>query len=292
MRPLSGLREIDMPSDTPILDWQELLTSAVAFLPRLVSGLVLLVLSLVAASVVSRLVAEAVRRRDGPPEIERLLGHLCKWTIIVLGTIAALQQVRFDVTSFLAGLGVVGFALGFAFQDIAKNFIAGVLLLLQRPFQINEIIAVGDFMGSVTDISLRATTLQTFDGLQVVIPNADVYTATIVNYSTYDVRRNSFTIGLGYGEDITRARAVFREALAAVPGVSREPAPRVVCTGLADSWTELTAYYWFVPGEADYFEMTSEAIQAIKEVAEREGIDLPYPTQTVHLVREDAGQAS
>jgi small-conductance mechanosensitive channel len=266
-----------------------LVATAVAFLPRLVSGLVLLVLSLAAASVASTLTTEAIRRRGGPPEIEKLLSRLAKWAIIVLGTIAALQQVDFDVTSFLAGLGVVGFTLGFAFQDIAKNFIAGVLLLLSRPFQIGEVIEIRDFTGTVMDVTLRATTLRTFDGLQVVIPNADVYTATIVNYPAHDLRRNSFTIGLAYEEDITRSREVFQEALAAVSGVSDQRCPVVVCTGLADSWAELTAYYWFTPSEAEYFEMSSRAIQAVKEAAEREGISLPYPTQTIRVVAEEQG---
>jgi len=277
-----------MPLSVLGQDWHEILRSFVAFLPRLVSGVVLFLASLVAAAVVSRAVARAVRSRESPPEIELLLRRGTRWAIIILGTMAALQQVRFDVTSFVAGLGVVGFALGFAFQDIAKNFMAGILLLLQQPFRINDAIRIGDFIGNVIDISLRATTIKTFEGLEVIIPNADIYTTAIVNLSTYPVRRKSFRVGLGYGEDIARARAVFEKALASVPGVMSDPAPRVVCTDLSDSWVELTAYYWFTPGAVDYLEMSSGAIQAIKEAAERKGIDLPYPTQTVRVV--PAGQ--
>jgi small-conductance mechanosensitive channel len=250
----------------------------------LISGLALFLVSLGAASVLGRLVGLAVENRDGPEEIEVLLRRLTKWAIIALGTVAALQQVDFDVTSFVAGLGVIGFALGFAFQDIAKNFIAGILLLLQQPFCIDEVIRIRDFTGTVTDISVRATTIKTFDGLEVVIPNADVYTSTIVNLSTYAVRRRTFSIVLGYEEDVDRARVVFQEALASVPGVMSEPAPKIVCSNLADSGMELTVYYWFTAGEADFFEMSSGAIQAVKEVAERENINLPYPTQTVRLV--------
>jgi small conductance mechanosensitive channel len=213
-----------------------------------------------------------------------LLRRLTKWTIILLGTVAALQQVEFDVTSFVAGLGVVGFALGFAFQDIAKNFMAGILLLTQQPFRLGDVIKIGDSTGTVAAVSLRATTIKTFDGLEVIIPNANVYTATIVNLSTYPVRRKTFAIGLAYEEDIDRARVVFQEALTSVPGVSSDPTPRVICANLADSWTELTAYYWFTAGEANYFEMSSGAIQAIKEAAEREGINLPYSIQTIRVV--------
>jgi small conductance mechanosensitive channel len=278
-----------VPADALGLPWNALLTNAIAFLPRLISGLVLFLVSLGAASVVGRLVGLAVENRGGPEEIGVLLRRLTKWAIIAIGTVAALQQVDFDVTSFVAGLGIIGFALGFAFQDIAKNFIAGILLLLQRPFCIDEVIRIRDFTGTVTDISVRATTIKTFDGLEVVVPNADVYTATIVNLSTYAVRRKSFTIGLGYDEDIDRARMVFQEALFSVPGVMSEPAPKVVCSDLADSWMQLTVYYWFTAGATDFFEMSSGAIQAIKEAAEKEGINLPYPTQTVHLVTTDRG---
>jgi small conductance mechanosensitive channel len=285
-------KEFTVPTDVLGQDWNTFLGAALAFLPRLISGLVLFLVSLGAASVLSKLVGIAVRNQDGPPEVEVLLRRLTKWAIVVLGSIAALQQVDFDVTSFVAGVGVIGFALGFAFQDIAKNFIAGILLLLQQPFGIDEVIRIGDYTGTVADISLRATTIKTFDGLEVVIPNADVYTSTIVNLSTYPVRRRTFTIGLGYEEDIDRARTAFREALGSVPGVMSEPAPRVLCTNLADSWTELTAYYWFTAGEVDLLEMSSGAMQAIKEVAEREGINLPYPIQTVHLVTTDRGESS
>lgn len=259
-----------MSSDVLIREWHD-------FLPKLISALVLFLVSLGVASFAGHLVSEAVKRREGPPEIKILLRRLTKWALIVMGTIAALQQVEINVTSFIAGLGVVGFALAFAFQGIAKNFIAGALLLLQRPFQLGDVIQVQDFTGRVTNISLRDTTIETFDGQEVVIPNADVYASPIVNRSTHPLRRKSFTIGLGYEEDIGRARKVFQKALSAVPGVKDEPAPRVVCTNLADSWVELTAYYWFTPGEVDYFEMSSGAIQVIKEAAEREGIDLPYP---------------
>ncbi|OQY35105.1 MAG: hypothetical protein B6I38_01835, partial [Anaerolineaceae bacterium 4572_5.1] len=106
-----------------------------------------------------------------------------RWAIIIWGLFLGLQQVEFNLTGFVTGLGIVGFTIGFAFQDIAKNFMAGMLLLLQQPFDIGDSIEVAGYAGTVTDIEIRSTALRTFDGRHVIIPNAEVFTGVITNFS-------------------------------------------------------------------------------------------------------------
>jgi small-conductance mechanosensitive channel len=159
----------------------ELLSQAVDFVPRLILAIVVFLASLLGAKFAGRAVARAAKNAD--EEVSRLLSRLAAVATIVVGSVVALDQVNFDVTGFVAGLGLVGFTLGFAFQDIAKNLMAGILIVIQQPFEIGEAIEVSGYSGAVTDVDIRATTIKAWDGQKVIIPNADVYTSTIVNYS-------------------------------------------------------------------------------------------------------------
>ena len=173
--------------------------------------------------------------------------------------------------------------IGFALQDIARNFVAGIPLLIRQLIDIGDAVEVGDHTGTVMDITTRDTVLRTWDSEVVILPNMDVFTKVIKNYSQLPLRRRTVHIGLGYGEDVNRATGVFLEAIQGVPGVQDEPAPTVLAEELGDSALMLAARFW-VNQEADgLFEVHSRVVQAIKETAEREGINLPYPVQTVRL---------
>jgi small-conductance mechanosensitive channel len=257
----------------------ELLSQAIDFIPRLIVAIVVFLVSLLGAKLAGRAVARATKNAD--EEITRLLSRLATVATVVVGTIVALDQVNFDVTGFVAGLGLVGFTLGFAFQDIAKNLMAGILILVQQPFEIGEAIEVSGYAGAVTDVDIRATTIKAWDGQQVIIPNADVYTSPIINYSEYPPRRIILAVGLGYEEDLGKAEEVFLEAIRGVQGVLDDPAPAIYCRSLGSSAVEMEAYLWVDQTESSLFEVTSEAVKALKEAAAREGINLPYPIQTV-----------
>jgi small conductance mechanosensitive channel len=259
----------------------EFLSQAVDFVPRLIVAIVVFLVSLLAAKFAGRAVTRAAKKAD--EEVSRLLSRLAAVATVVVGCVVALDQVNFDVTGFVAGLGLVGFTLGFAFQDIAKNLMAGILIVIQQPFEIGEAIEVSGYSGTVTDVDIRATTIKAWDGQKVIIPNADVYTSTIVNYSEYPPRRIILALGLGYEEDIGRAEEVFLEAVRGVEGVLDDPAPAIYCQSLGSSAVEMAAYFWMDQTESSLFVVTSEAVKALKEAAARERINLPYPIQTVRV---------
>jgi small conductance mechanosensitive channel len=148
----------------------------------------------------SRWLSTAVRPAAGRQEhrenISLILSRLTRWAILVLGLTLAAEQIIPNVTSLLAGLGIAGFTLGFALQDVAKNFIAGLLILLQRPFEIGDVIQVSGFTGTVLDISLRTTDMRTADGLLVTIPNGDVFVSSITNYTRAPQRRIEIQAGV------------------------------------------------------------------------------------------------
>jgi small conductance mechanosensitive channel len=263
--------------------FQELLEKFLLFIPNLVVALIVFILTLLLSSLIARWVRRAAKGRIEDVETRRLLSRLARWSVIILGILVALEQVDFDVTGFVAGLGIAGFTIGFALQDIARNFVAGILLLVRQPFNIGDAVEVGDYAGTVLDITTRDTVLKTWDGEMVIVPNMDVFTNAIKNYSELPLRRRTVNIGLGYDEDVDRATRVFLEAVRDVGGVQDDPAPEVLVENLGDSALMLAARFWVNQETHGLFAVHSKVVQAIKEAAEREGIDLPYPIQTVRL---------
>jgi small-conductance mechanosensitive channel len=270
---------VDTISQIP-QDW---LVDLIRFIPRLMFSLVLFALALALAGVLSRIVCQALARRQADPELTLLAGQTTRWGVITLGVVVALQQVNFDVAAFLTGLGILGFTVGFAIQDVSKNFIAGVLLLLQQPFEMGDAVEVGDFSGTVEAVTLRATELRAFDGTHVLIPNADVFTSPIVNYSRTNRRRIELAAGVAYDSDLELVRQTASEAIAGISGVLKKPAPDVVFDNLGPSTVDLTVYYWISTRQTSLFAAKDAGVQAIKTAFEEAGIDMPYPTQTVYV---------
>ncbi len=263
--------------------WDALLTKAINFVPALIAALVIAVVSVWVANWLAKWVQRLLQRRQVDHELTVLLAHITRWGTIGLGLAMALQQIGFDITAFLAGLGVLGFTVGFAIQDVSKNFIAGILLLLQQPFDIGDAIEINGYGGKVEEISLRATAIRTFDGRLVYIPNADVYTSAIVNFSRTQVRRLDVTVGVAYGTDLDHAKAIAQETIAHLPGVSADPAPMVVFHTFNDSSVDMTIYFWIETAHTGIWEGKDAAVRAIYEAFNRAGIEIPYPIQTVLL---------
>src|SRR6266536_5685780 len=216
----------------------QLIAYFIAGIPNLISAVVIFILSLYLARLVSNLLRRVLQRRRAPGGVVHLLGQLTLWTIIVAGAISALQRF-FDVTAFLAGLGILGFTIGFALQDIMKNFAAGVILLLQQPFHVGETIGVKGFEGTVLAIDLRATEMKALDGRIVILPNADVLANPIVNYSRASQRRVDLSLSLPHGVDPNIARGIVLDAIQSVAGFVREPEPMIVFDSLTNSALEL-----------------------------------------------------
>ncbi|MGA9531655.1 MAG: mechanosensitive ion channel family protein [Anaerolineales bacterium] len=255
--------------------------------PDLVSRLLLaagiVLATLLISAWVARAVASAARRQDAAPSVQSTLRRLTRWGILVLGGVLALEQVIPNVTSLLAGLGIAGFTIGFALQDVAKNLIAGILLLLQQPFEVGDTIQVSDFTGTVLDVSLRTTDLRSADGLFVTIPNADVLANPILNYSRAPARRLQLSLGLAYGTDLQRAEELALQALTPLTGLLDDPAPQVIFNALGGSAIELTIYYWADMSATGYNEALDAGVRAVKQAFEDAGIDVSPPSMAIML---------
>lgn len=256
----------------------EQLQSILADLPQILSrGLLaalLLLLAFLLSTWLSRAVASAARRRQVEPSVGHILQRLTRWSILVLGAVLAAEQVIPNVTSLLAGLGIAGFTLGFALQDVAKNLIAGVLLLLQSPFEIGDTIEVTGFTGTVEDITLRATDMRTLDGRFVTIPNADVFINPITNYSRAPSRRLEVAVGLGYASDLDEAAALVGSAIRSTEGYLPEPEPEVFFRSMGPTSVELVALYWADMEAVTYNQALDSGVREVKSTLQRAGFEL------------------
>lgn len=262
---------------------QQLLVQALQFIPSLIVALVTFAVALLLARPAERAVRRALGLRITEKALLDLLAKLVRWAVIVVGLIAALEQVNFNLTGFLAGLGVAGLTIGFALQDITRNFVAGILLMVRQPFVIGDVVSAAGFVGTVTSVTARDTVIRTLDGEVVIVPNIRVFENPISNYTRSTERMRTIQVGLGYGQDAEHAMTVFLEAIYTVPGVLSEPAPTVWADALGDAAIALSVRFWVDTSASGLLQVHSDAVLALDAAARDAGIDLPYPIQTVRL---------
>lgn len=246
------------------------------------------ILFMVAAWFAARLLARGIERlavRRKRPDLGALVGSLAKGVSLVLAGLIAAVIVFPSVNpaDVLATLGIGSVAIGFAFKDILQNLLAGLLLLIRRPYRSGDQIVVKEFEGTVEHIRSRATLIKTYDGRRVIIPNADVYTSPVVVNTAFDTRRDEYTVGIGYGDNPSLAVEVFSAALAGVDGVLADPPPEVLPWALNASSVDLLIRWWAKPMRVDQVYVRSRVILAIRDAAVEHGIDLPFPTRIVLL---------
>ncbi|MEM0961925.1 MAG: mechanosensitive ion channel family protein [Bacteroidota bacterium] len=265
--------------------WWETL---VEMIPNIVLAILIVIVAAVLARVVRKVVGSVLQRAaDRAPQtknVAELLGTLSYVAVLAVGTFVALSVLNLTgvVATLLGAAGVVGLALGFAFQDIASNFMAGVLMAVRNPFVVGEIIETNGVMGTVQELSLRSTIVETFQGQTVIIPNAKVYGDPITNYSTTGERRVDLGCGVGYGDDLAQAQTV---AIEAVEGLSvrKESKPvQLYYTEFGDSSVNFVVRFWVsFSKQTDFLEAQSEAIKAVKSAFDDAGVTIPFPIRTL-----------
>ena len=204
--------------------------------------------------------------------------------ILFLGFMVAMiiAVPSFTPGKLIGALGIGSVAIGFAFKDIFQNLLSGILLLLSEPFRIGDQIISGNFEGTVEDIQIRATTIRTYDGRKVVIPNSQLYTSPMTVNTAYSQRRLEFDVGIGYENNIIDAQQVILSVLKAAPTVSKLAEPSVIATALADSSVVLRVR-WFIDDGTQTNRVASinEVIILVKEALEKANISIPFPVTTL-----------
>ncbi len=219
------------------------------------------------------------------PSFGKVFSRIIGWTafgvIAVLGLTVLFPSIQ--PVDLLAGLGIFSIAIGFAFQDILSNLLAGLLLLIRQPFTGGDQIQVGDHVGTVQEINVRETVLKRFDGQEVIIPNADVYQSAIRVQTAYELARIDLPVGFGYDDDVDTALEVALEAARGVDGVLDDPAPQAYLTGFGGSSMDFDLRVWAAPSQAERRRIQHELVRAIKYAYDEHGIDIPFPIRTLDI---------
>ncbi len=214
---------------------------------------------------------------------QTLISFVCNLSyvlLLVFVIIAALNKLGIETTSLIAILGAASLAIGLALRGSLSNFAAGVLMIIFRPFKVGDYIDGGGASGTVEEIQIFSTQLKTADNKTVIVPNAKVFGDKIVNYSDKGTRRVDMTFGIGYEDDIDKARSVILEIINADERVLKDQTPVVAVSELADSSVNFTVRAWTKSG--DYWSFLWDTIEAVKKRFDTEGISIPYPQQDVH----------
>ncbi len=268
-------------------------------LPKFVLGAIILLAGVIFLKMGTRFVGPVLERKYKNHFLTSLMTKVYLSPIFIIITYLALQVTGLTklAVTVLTGTGLAGLAVGIAFRNIAENFFASVLLSFQRPYEIGDLIKIGEHTGYVRQLSSRGTTLMTLDGNHVQIPNAQAYTQTLTNYSANKNLRRFFQVGIGYDDDIANAQKIALEVARNHPQVLNKPQPIVHVESLGASTVNLGVYFWLDSSKYSQFKVSSSMIRLVKESFDRAGISMPdeareiiFP-QGVPVVGEEGSKA-
>ncbi|MCP5365677.1 MAG: mechanosensitive ion channel [Hyphomicrobiales bacterium] len=276
-------------TDQAVKATQKLIESGIdvvsAYGLSVIGGIVLLVVGWIVAGAASRTTRRALSRTESVDETLRgFFASLVRYVVLAVVVIGVLNQFGVQTASLIAVLGAAGLAIGLAMQGTLSNVAAGIMLLIFRPFKVGQYVQVAGHGGTVRELSLFTTELATPDNVQIIIPNASVWGASVVNYSHHETRRVDFTLGIAYGDDIEQAMSVVKQQIDADPRPLADPEPQIVVGELADSSVNLIVRIWV--NSCDYWPLKFDLTRRFKESFDAAGITIPFPQREVHLVHQ------
>lgn len=262
-------------------DW---IMGLIEMLPNLALAALIVFIGFLIARVARKVIGSGMRKITRHDSLQTLVTTTAYITIILVACFMALGVLNLDktVTSLLAGAGIIGLALGFAFQDIMANFMSGVMLAIRRPFFEGDLIESQDKKGIVYKLNLRATILRSLQGQFYIIPNKEVFENTITNYSTLGKRRIDLECGISYGDDLEKVKRLTLEAVKKVNTVLQEEDISLYFTEFGDSSINFVVRFWVTfKRQPDYLQAKSDAIMAIKQTYDENDIMIPFPIRTL-----------
>lgn len=260
---------------------QEYLEAFISFLPDLLGAIVWLIVGWWGIKILVKYLRKIFEKRGHDPALTKFVVTIANWGLIILLIVSVVGMLGIETTSFIAVLGAAGLAVGLALQGSLSNFAGGVLIIALKPFKLGDWIEVNGISGSVKDISLFYTKLNTFGNQLAVIPNGELSNSNVVNYSGEGTRRDAITIGISYDSNIKLAKDVLLQLLTEQEDILEDPAPAVVVTELADSSVNLSVRFW-AKNEV-FWDRHFYTIEEAKRRLEAAGISIPFPQRDVHF---------
>lgn len=271
---------INLLTDKLIIWYQTVIKN----IPNIIIAILILAIFVLLAKLIRKIVSGLVSRITKSKAVRNLLTTMSYFSILLVGLFISLEIMNLEktVTSILAGAGVIGLALGFAFQEIASNFVSGILIAFREPYQIGDIIEIDSYFGEVTEINLRTTSVTTFQGLEVLIPNKDMFTKAFINLTTTPKRRLDLTIGVSYSDDLKKVEEVTLEVLSKIEERVDDMDAEVFYEEFGASSINLSARIWIhYPGNNAFLKARHKAIMNIKKAFDENGITIPFPIRTL-----------
>lgn len=269
------------------LTWKD---DFITMFPNLVVAIVVLILFIFLARFIRRLFDRYLDRVMVNKNAIGIIGYLSYFIVLILGCVIALSILELEgtVNKILAGAGILGVALGFAFQDTAANFISGTYMAFKSNFKVGDYVETNDVKGIVQQIDLRTTKLKTLDGYLVVIANKEIFQKTLINYNAYPTRRVILQCGVGYDSDLDEVEQETLEVLQSIEEIKTSPSPQLFFTEFDDSSINYELRFWIdYLTVKDYFDAKHRAIKAIKKRYNEKGITIPFPIRTLEFSKAD-----
>lgn len=259
------------------------ITLAMAYAPKVVLAIVTLIVGMWLINRFVGLLDSKLGKKD--PTLNTFLCGLLSAILKILLLISVASMVGIATTSFIAIIGAAGLAIGLALQGSLGNFAGGVLILIFKPFKVGDVIEAQGYLGSVVEISILYTIVNTFDNRRIIIPNGDLSNSSLTNLSAYATRRCDMSFGIGYGDDIDKAKATIKRLIEADERTLKDPEPMIVVGGLGDSSVNLTVRVW--TKSADLWPFYWDMQERVKKAFDAEGISIPFPQRDVHMYKAD-----
>lgn len=289
MNLLLAVASATQPSHTPnftitstIDAWTQL---ALTYGPRLLGILLILITSLVVSTWIKRLTHRSLTKVRFDITLTHFFAALARWAVLIFAVLLCLHVFGVQTTSFAALIAALGLAVGLAFQGTLSNFAAGIMLLAFRPFKVGDVVQISGEMGTIAEIEIFFTLLDTFDNRRLILPNSSVFGTKIENISHHPVRRADIAVGVEYTADIDQTRQVLENAAKSVEGQAEGKEPAVILLDLGASSVDWSVRVW-APA-ADFMKIKQAATRAVKKALDDAGIGIPFPQMDVHLDRTD-----
>ncbi len=251
----------------------------------IIGAIAILIVGWMASKWVHRAVTKALGRSE---KVDAMLGSffasLAKYLVLIFTGLMVLSQFGVQTASLIAVLGAAGLAIGLALQGTLSNVAAGVMILIFRPFKIGDYVEAGGQAGTIQAVTLFITEMVTPDNVQIIVPNSQIFGSSVVNYSFHDTRRVDLALGISYEDNIEMAVEAINQTIGADARVLKDPEPMVAVSELADSSVNFVIRVWCEA--SDYWALKFDMTRALKEKMDSEGISIPYPQQTVHMIQK------
>jgi len=281
----------EMPKDpsamwTTIVEWVTSTDGGIKWALNILKFIVILLVFKILASILAGVTNRAVSKIKKTSDLLRdFFVNTVRKVTVLIGFIIALSALGIDIGPLLAGIGVLGFVVGFALQGTLSNFACGIMILIYRPYDLGDVVSVGGVTGKVDAMSLVSTTIMTPDNQQTIVPNSTIWGDVITNITGKATRRVDLVFGIGYDDDIAKAQKILEEVVSAHELVLKDPAPVVKVHELADSSVNFVVRPW--SKTSDYWAVYWDLTRAVKERFDAESISIPFPQRDVHIFQEN-----